>query len=252
VPLVIAGHSHSEALGVPSGRADGRTELVAHPDDARLACAAGVSPRDERYWEDLARLSVTHAVGIVWRGNQHYANCMFAPTPPFDLAIAARPDLPVDDTAVAVPELTMRAWIAPSLTGLADLLTRIEAAGGPAPAVLGTPPPKNTEDGIREKRSTEPFFVDLAKSAGVDLFTVPLSPPVLHLKLWLLIQDMTGALAESFGVPFCPSPPDARTAQGFLREDLWHDVTHANRAYGRLMLRDVARQLCLDAVGAAA
>lgn len=245
LPLVIAGHSHSGALGgflEPRGHG---MEVVPHPEDARFA-SLGSGPRDDRYWDDVVRLASRHHIGIVWGGNQHYSEFLFAPTPRFDVALSTRPDLPVDDTAVLVPELAIRAWGTPSLAGLEALLPRVRAAGGPGAVVLGTPPPKNASERLRQELCAQPEFLALARNAGVDAFNVSLTSPLLLLKLWLVIQDMMRAIAQSFGVPFCPSPKAAATPDGFLREEFWADVTHANRAYGALMLRDVAGQLCLE------
>src|SRR5262249_40466046 len=120
---------------------------------------------------------------------------------------------------------------------------RIAAAGGPPGVLLGTPPPKGNKEALRGLLSREPLFAILAERMGANLATAELSPPVLLLKLWLLLQDMMRVLADRFGMRFCSSPADACTAEGYLRDDLWADATHANDDYGALMLRDLVLQL---------
>jgi hypothetical protein len=238
---VIAGQSHTWALGSPRVHPDGGVGIVPHPDDERFVCLAGPEERDPQYFNEVVALSKVHPIALAWRGNQHYASFMFATTPAFDFALASRPDLPVDEAVVLVPELALRAYFEPSLDHLAGLLKEMREVAGPGVIVVGTPPPRGNLQRLRQALVREPFFVNITAALGCDVSTIALAPELLHLKMWLVMQDMMRTLAETHGMPFCPCPADALTPKGFLREDLWaDDMTHANCAYGALMLRDLA------------
>jgi hypothetical protein len=197
--------------------------------------------RDAQYWREAVKLSKTHSIAVMWRGNQHFREFMFAPSQPFDFAVASRPDLQVDETAELVPELAVRQYFAPSLSELTELVPEMRAAGGPGVVLLGPPPPKDDIERQRWQLFERPKFVEMAAALGGDISTLPLAPELLHLKMWQVITDMLRALAETHAVPFVGTPPEAVKPNGFLRDELGaEDLTHANRAYGELVLRDLA------------
>ncbi len=220
-------------------------EVLPHPHDARFTCLTGAFPRDEGYWDRAVEISKSQLLAVVFSGNQHYYNFLFVERLRVDFALSARPDLPVDETAVAVPELMVRALIDTSLSLLRTLLERIRSAGGPGAIVLGTPPPKSDADmhALREKMYAVTGFCNYAQRAGGDLATAALTSATFHLKFWLLLQARMHALADEFGMPFCGAPCESQREDGFLRPGLWNDVTHANESYGQLMLARLARQV---------
>jgi len=74
--------------------------------------------------------------------------------------------------------------------------------------------------------------------------TVRFSPPLLRLKLWELTQDLLRDAVEGAGGVYVPCPPEARDDRGLLRREFWNeDITHANKAFGNLMLDQMARML---------
>lgn len=60
--------------------------------------------------------------------------------------------------------------------------------------------------------------------------------PELRRKLWLLHTEIFRTHCSSVGVPFLPPPPETMTDAGFLRPEYWADATHANEAYGALLI----------------
>ena len=238
---VIAGHSHTLALGVPLCSSDGLTRVVALPGEPRGDGLTGPWPRDDEYWTQVVALSRERTMAICWNGNQHLAGLLVS-RPPFDFALRSRPDLPVDTASLLVPELAVRELLGRSLVALSRLLASILEAGGLPPIVLGTPPPKGNLEWVRRTLGTETHFTQLAEEAGMSLETIELSSPLVWLKSWLVVQRMMEEVAAAFSLRFCPSPADAQTPEGFLREAFWSsDVTHANEAYGMLMRRDIVR-----------
>jgi hypothetical protein len=223
---------------------EGIIGIVPIPGDERFLGLAAQRARDEHYWKEMVALSKTHTIALVWRGNQHYAEFMFATEPAFDFAVASRPDLPVDDTLVLVPELSIREYLTTWLTELTQLLEEMRAAAGPGVILLGTPPPRYGLEELRRRMAGEEWYVKTANALGTDISTIALTPEPLHLKMWQVSQDMLRALAEAHGLSFCPHPADSMTPEGFLREEFWgNDATHANRAYGDLVRRDLAAAL---------
>ena len=80
--------------------------------------------------------------------------------------------------------------------------------------------------------------------SGEDLDTVKITPPHVRLKLWYLLQEMLEESAHEVGGKFIPVLAEAQDEAGYLRPEYWyHDVTHANRLYGGLMLRRVIEEL---------
>ena len=236
--LVVAGHSHAASLGVPpsNGVAVPSVVPVAHPH-AKVDAIGGSWPRDDAYWAALVAASIDATAAIVWDGNQHQAYFLFEPHPLFDFVLSSDPSRPVTADAMLVPEAYVRAFIAPTLAPLHALLDDIAAAGGRRALVLGTPPPKGDSAAIRRLLANEPHFVASAEAANADVATARLTEPAMMHKLWSLVQDMTREVAEAHGAVFVPVPIAARTSDGYLRKDHWSgDVTHANAAFGAIML----------------
>lgn len=237
-PVVIAGYSHTVALGMPHV-GDGSIQVVELTGEPRADGLDGPWPRDDAYWQQAVALSAERTVAISWNRSQHLTALLLSR--PFDFALRSRPDLPVADVPL-VPEVAVRARVGGSLLDLARLIAAIIEAGGRPPIVLGSPPPKGDARWVRQKIGTEVHFAEAAEQAGVSLDERELSTPQVWLKSWLLIQEMMRDVAEAFSLPFCPSPAGAQTEAGFLREECWAaDVTHANETYGMLMREQIAR-----------
>lgn len=235
---MIAGHSHVTALGVPLKSSDGANQLIALPGETSFEAFTGAWPRARDYWDALIHLSATRRLAIAWMGNQHNSRFMILPPPGFDFVCSVSPEMALNPAATLVAETAVRESFRESLRGLEWLLGKITQSGGALPVLLGTPPPKADNEAIRRVLVKEPHFVRVARQMGLDLTQVPLSSPLLRVKLWRLLQKMTAEVGERFSVPFWPSAPAAETADGFLRPEFWaEDATHANSFYGTLMLR---------------
>jgi hypothetical protein len=114
------------------------------------------------------------------------------------------------------------------------------------PVICGTPPPKGNDERLRALLANEPYFVSIALAMKAGLQDVELSPRLLRLKLWLVLQEMLEDVARTHSVPFLPVSASAQTGDGFLAEEYWGgDATHANEAYGRVMRDHLAAALNL-------
>jgi hypothetical protein len=253
---VVAGHSHIAAFGVPISSPDRAPTLseLAHPS-GRFRIMTGEWPRTESYWGEVCKAAAGNVVALFWLGNQPLARYLLEPDERFDFVLSSEPELWLDDTATIVPEAMVRASFQPTLRGLAHLLRLLHVAGAHT-VVCGTPPPCGNDEWIINYLVNNPrwhrfrhtrhddapsaqghFWVEaLPSDAAVDPGTIRLTPRVLRYKLWAVLQTLVSETAAAAGAQFVASPRTAQTDDGFLAEDYRFDITHANGAYGALVL----------------
>jgi hypothetical protein len=245
---IIAGDSHTFCLGVWPPSEDGSPKLIGLVNgDSRFLGWTGPAPRDARYWTRLSEVAAGRKVVILWHGNQHNASFLFSSSPPFDFFLSGPTGLPVDDGSFILPEAAIKTYFEPSFNELHSILGRLETAKPACQAILcGTPPPKQNEKRLRGYLSHEMHFVQFAKAIQVNLQDVPLTPPRLRFKLWMIVQMMLEDVARSYEIPFVPVPISVQTTDGFLAESYWaEDITHANETYGGVMRDHIAATLDL-------
>jgi hypothetical protein len=245
---VIAGASHTTCLGVPLLTEDGVPKLVELTGgDGRFCAVTGALNRDAAYWHLLAEAAAGRKAIILWLGNQYLTSFMFAPSPPFDFFIADRPELGTSTDVHIVPETAIAAMIEPSFRELHLILEDLKAANC-QPALCGTPPPKGDNALLHHLLAKEAYFIRLAAHMGVRLQDVELSPPLLRLKLWSVLQWMMADVCKTHAIPFVGVPSSVQTEEGFLKQEYWaHDATHANAAYGAVIIEHLRGALDLDA-----
>jgi len=61
----------------------------------------------------------------------------------------------------------------------------------------------------------------------------------LRYKLWRLNSDIFAESCRECGIEFIPVPPESMDGNGFLRPDFWSNPTHANAAYGALVIKQM-------------
>lgn len=238
VQLVLSGDSHVCALGAPCRLDLPSATLLPMPrDDVELYSVEGPFPRDLAYWQDVVRLSQGRSCAICWGGNQHNQWFLFAPRPLFDFVLASRPDLPLHPGAEIVPEAMLRELFWPSVAILSAMLGELCRQDGSPVFILGTPPPKRDEGTIKGYLVTEPKLLALAGEKGYSLDDVAVTPAIVRLKLWCVVQELMAELASANRASFVEVPPETQDELGFLRPEFGApDATHANPLYGRLML----------------
>lgn len=239
--VLIAGDSHVMAMGFPLRR-DPYEEIPITGAGLPVFGLAGHWPRERSvYWSEVAARAADRIVAIVWRGSQHFHYFAVEPLEPFDFLLLSRPDLPVDATRRMVPEAAVVQLMRMTLDDLAPVVADIKAAGG-IPLICGTPPPKGDYEFMMQAMLREGYFQRAAVDYGIDLDETRLSPPMLLLKFWIVMQEAMQDFAARHGVAFLPVPADAQTEQGFLRPECYApDATHANDHYGQLMVGEIGR-----------
>jgi len=97
---------------------------------------------------------------------------------------------------------------------------------------LATPPPKGDNQ----------YISDHARNyRGQSVKEIGINPPDLRLKLYNIEMSVLAEVCREWGIGFVPAPSEALTADGFLKPEFYaNDATHANPAYGALVLRQLA------------
>jgi hypothetical protein len=254
VQLLMVGHSHVNCYGGHPGRSPEDYEM--NPiDEGRGFMRIGGDPQNLGYWDAVVELAKTLRIAVCFSGNQHVSYFMFLDKP-FDFALASHPGLVVDQGVDLVPELQVREVFQPSMSHLEMVLRRMLDAGGQRPIVLGTPPPKGDNEaiwrGMQVNAGIADVFAKIASNLGLDFEKAQLAPACLRLKLWFLLQQMMRETAERLAVEFWPVSASAMTEEGYLRPEYWgEDATHANAAYGALMLDEYEKRLVRAPLGPA-
>lgn len=96
---------------------------------------------------------------------------------------------------------------------------------------LATPPPKEDSAFIMARATR--YNGRLLVEAGLNLASI-------RLKLWKLEMRVLAQLFTEWNIHLVLPPPEAQTADGFLKPEYYgRDATHANAAYGELVLRQL-------------
>lgn len=230
-PQIIAGgHSHAYCMlaALQEGRGPlGRPAAVAYSADPGIG-----PPGDERYWKLVAAAAAERTVALVWNGNQHNAEFLISPDPPFRVFHPMAEGDSSGDGIWVAQEALREHW-SPTFSQLSVVLEGL--AGADQVIVLGTPPPKS-ELQVRQALAQEAFFVDRARELGVRLDQLCITPAPVRLAMWQVIQDRLQEVACDAGATFIPVPAAAFGQNGMLLPAFCApDASHANSSYGALM-----------------
>lgn len=168
------------------------------------------------------------------RGNEYNIMGLMRHPRPFDIMIPGLVDLPADTYEELIPYATAYSFMFASLKrGHGKQLLRIAKASAAPVFCLSAPAPK--EDEAHILRGADTYF----RNAGIS--EIGVSPAPLRLKLWELQDRALAKFCAEAQVTFLPNPPGTREAGGYLERAYYAgDATHANAAYGRLVLDQIA------------
>ncbi|HEX2873516.1 MAG TPA: hypothetical protein VHP33_19795 [Polyangiaceae bacterium] len=232
--VLVVGDSHTQALAKAHGARAGRQlksddvlfeiNWLAKPDNSRgdlpfadaLDRAASLGP------DDVLVISVAGAL--------HNGIGLLRHEKPFDFFTRDDETMTPAEGCVVVPENalwdTFKIMAEPNkkITGL--------RAKARCPAYhLATPPPKEDNDFIMARVTR--YRDRLVAEAGVNAAAT-------RLKLWKLEMRVLAHLCDQWSIRLLLPPAEAQTAEGFLKPEYWaNDATHANAAYGELVLRQL-------------
>jgi hypothetical protein len=102
--------------------------------------------------------------------------------------------------------------------------------------LLSAPPPKESNDYILNRLLRQGKRIQYGRSVG----EVGIERPEARLKLWKMEVMLTRRWARAKGVEFVDAPSECFNSAGFLARKFYHDdATHANSAYGALVVRQI-------------
>ena len=117
-----------------------------------------------------------------------------------------------------------------------NTLRRLREAAKAPLYLLSTPPPKQCNAFILESfmRQKKPTY------RGKSVEDIGIEAPEKRAKLWLMETQLLRRWAKAHGMEFVPAPPRALSEGRFLNRDYYStDVTHANAAYGALVVEQI-------------
>lgn len=242
-PILIAGHSHAHCLGLRRRNEDEQIVLMKLTDGPPIIHGLSMRwPYPENYNEIVRTRSAGMHLMLIWLGNFHLAQFLFAQKVKFDFVSSVFPSLPLATDVDIVPESLVETRLSPhadNLNAAIDSLVDGRAAGV---TLVGTPPPKGDDVRLREILKSDPVFTQYAKGLGFEADTVPFNSPYLRLKLWVLTQKLTEQVAKARNLSFLPVPSECQDQEGFLKPEYWaEDISHANSDYGTLLIKHILK-----------
>jgi hypothetical protein len=234
--ILLTGHSHLTAYGIPL---NSEANVVMQGGDGLRGCS-GLwiqSRRQPDYWSFAASHAEGGTVGILWGGNIHNYRFLFESEPPFDFLLDD--DDNCDPGRWLAPRRSVERALEIGLFGLDAAVKILGENGVQRIVLLETPPPRRDLALALSGAVDRAYWLKRAREMGYDGLPA-FTDARLRLKLWRLLMRMTQARA---GVEMIPVPREACDADGFLLPELGaKDLTHANRAYGEIAARDLARR----------
>lgn len=239
--IIIAGDSHTLALGRPEANNDQVTVSKAENSQLDLGFLIAPWPYEATYYQKAIQLSAEHNLVLSVWGNQHNMH-IFSPHTKYDFYLANWPEMEVDPSRELVPETLVRQLFAQSLEMLDHIASQMKAIGSP-PIVLAPPPPRRENEKVRKYLITDWHFVNACAALGKTIDDVEIEPEEIRLKTYLVLCDMTREIAEKHGCVYL-APPAEAVDGGFLKEEFWYrDLTHANESYGRLVIKQIEKEV---------
>ncbi|MBC7803467.1 MAG: hypothetical protein H7Y16_06270 [Candidatus Parcubacteria bacterium] len=239
--VLIFGDSHVQAMR--------RAGKIISPDGLRAGFSAKLLSRIkngaqigdvslEAAVEMVSALAPDDLVASAIGGNQHSVFGLIQHSVPFDVFEPGDETATISEDARCIPQGILWDFFEGKLRESdGPRIVQLRRAARCAVCHIVPPPPKRDEAHIL--RHQETHFIE----AGIREKGV--SPAALRLKLWRLQLRVLRKLCEDWEVGLLPPPPEALCAEGFLKPEYYAgDSTHANQAYGRLVL------LQLDSIAA--
>lgn len=236
-PIVFAGDSHVSCIA-GWDTAD-PAQLINIKKIPSLYSLRGSWPRQRDYFEKLvyiAKASPDLRPVFLLRGNDHLAAFLLQPDQPIDFFSSKFPELPVDTNCRIVPEELIDGYFSSLIEPMRSVLYDISHFGGRFISVA-TPPPKGDDEFLRSVLGNESYFCEALACKGLSIGDVTFTSPATRLKLWGAVCRANERLTNEAGGTFIPPPPGAFNSSGFLDDKYFEpDCTHANSAYGELMI----------------
>lgn len=232
---LVIGLSHSAAIAEALGLAAAGSEEVIVK---RLASAKRPYDRDtisiQEALDTVAELPGQSAVFLAMLGTGHNVLGMLRSGPDFDFLVG--PDDTPDPLAhERIPHRAITLAFEEYLEA-GRPIEKIRAASRAPVFLLSAPPPKESSRFILEfllRKTKREKYGKSVERAGIER-------PDSRLKMWSLESRVTADWAQARGIIFVPAPEKCFNSDGFLARKYYaNDATHANAAYGALVVEQI-------------
>ena len=183
---------------------------------------------------DVLRAHAPRFVMTSIGGNEHNVLAIAQGKRPFDFILSGQPDLPLDPQAELLPEAVVRETLRHWMVDKIALLTAIRAAVSVPVIQIEPPPPVPRAHVLATPSDAFKKSVDLRR----------LSSDTLRHKMWRVETRLFSAACGRLGIDYVETPPAMMDETGMLAQSAWgKDATHANDAYGEVMVGQALRML---------
>ena len=185
-------------------------------------------PRPAQYLRDISKDLPFFAM---FGGNYHNVFGLTEHPVPFDFVLPSRERLGAEPGRTLVPYHILRARFENELAARVLRMTKNYCAlfTGAVHCVLPPPPIPDNQ-----------FVLDHAGPYFRSTIARGVSPPGIRIKLYDLCCQVCSDFYRAEGITVVPPPKEAVDEEGFLERRYWrNDATHANAAYGELVLRQI-------------
>lgn len=228
------GDSHTQAL---------RKAQVARPADDRgnvhfdinwLLTTKGDKTRGTLPREEAkimaASLNPSDVVVLTIAGTLHNIFGLLRHEQPFDMFDLEEKETSLLDGTMLIPEKVLWDMFYTTAGKNKQIMALRDGASCPV-YHLSTPPPKKDNQYIEAR---------VVRYRERQVSEVGINSPCTRLKLWKLEMRVLKQLCTEWGMLLLPPPAGSQTAEGYLKHEFYaDDATHANAAYGELVLQQL-------------
>lgn len=238
--VLVVGDSHTQALAKAHAARGGRQPTS---DDVRFDVNWLAIPPKNRgnlpladALERTASLQADDVMVVSFAGTLHNGVGLLQHEQPFDFFSRGDETMTLVEGCVVVPENAL--WdMFKDMAERHKKIARLREKARCRVYHLATPPPKG-DDAFIKARMTRYRERSVAEAG--------LNHAATRLKLWKLEMRVLAHLCGEWSMQLLLPPAETQTTEGFLKPEYYgNDATHANAAYGELVLRQ------LEAVAAA-
>ena len=235
--VLIFGHSHAgaiqKALAKPSPQW-GDVEFEAYQFIRKKNGTTLGDVTVEHALKLIGELENSDLVVSCIGGNQHNVVGLVQHPVPFDVLLSDDRDA-IREGAQVIPAAAMLEYFEAGIRrGDGMLIKRLRDGARGRFYHLCPPPPKEDEQHILKSHETN--------FARAGILERGVSPAPLRARLWTLQGRVLEKLCEEWDVELLPPPGKAVSHAGFLKPEYFSaDATHANTAYGALVLLRLAK-----------
>lgn len=172
-------------------------------------------------------------------GGHHLALTLLDNDNPMDVVLPDRPDLLLRDDATLVSVDFAKDIFLQLIKSSFKVLSAMKAEFPELPLTqLECPPSNGDNDYIRAHLGN--YFEDNYTAEQLNA----ISTPAQRYKFWIIQSQMYADKCRELGIEYMPVPAQAISSDGFLKpEHFGSDSTHANSAYGRIILNAIEDRL---------